>query len=588
MKRVFIVIVYLWMATAIVLASSCSRGFNVEFLNNRTATLHLDSPCEQTLWLPIEDGAPNALLTVEGSSLMSVPMRVRLAVDTVEYYMPLRLEATTKRLLIENCSFENKVWDCLHLGKKAPLNVTSDLRQQLHFTPSIGWINDPNGMVYHDGEWHLFFQYNPLGGRWNNMSWGHAVSRDLIHWEELPVALYPDSLGQIYSGSAVIDRHNTAGFGKETMVALYTSKKRYQSQSLAYSHDKGRTFTKYEGNPVLPSTRADFRDPKVFWHEPTSRWIMPLACGNAMEFYSSENLREWHFESRFGDQYGRHGSDWECPDLFELPYGDTTKWVLLCSITKDSEHGSSVQYFVGDFDGHTFVCDTPENYTDWLNYGRDNYALVTWSNAPAGRRVAIGWQNNWQYANKTHFPTENFRGYMTLAYDLSLIEWEGRAKLILRPAIEYDAHFKTIQTEPEMVVEDIRNVYHATQYDSPLRLDCRLEEIDAQIVGLRLFNDRGESVEISFNIAERKFTVDRSGSGNVNFHPKFINPSIAPMSQNGTQQLTLILDRCSVECFTDIASTSDLVFPSEGYNRIVFYTVGGIAKIKDLKVRKLQ
>ena len=556
------------------------QGFTLD-VRETSATITLDKARKQTLWLPIDNSAKEVTMQVKGSPLFTAPVTVRLADKQVECWMPLYLDKQTSQIEISKCKPEYVAWQNLKLGKN-PNPKIEDFRQHIHFSPEIGWTNDPNGMVWHEGEWHLFFQYNPLGTRWGNMSWGHAVSKDLAKWKQLPTALYPDSLGAIYSGSAVIDKHNTAGFGKDAIIAIYTSSYRSKSlkcqqQSIAYSLDNGRTFTKYEGNPVLPSTRRNFRDPKVFWHEPTSRWIMPLACGKGMEFYSSSNLKEWTFESRFGDKYGCHFDVWECPDLVELPYKGGTKWVLFCSITKDAEHGSSVQYFVGEFDGHTFTCDTPEAYTDWINYGRDNYATVTWSNVPDGRCVALAWQNNWKCCSREKFPTVGYRGYMSLAYELQLIEHEGKAKLVSRPAREYNDYFKRTLCEKEVAVTAPQTLYKFKKVDSAYRLTIDIDKIDSTTFGIRLSNDQGENLDICFDPANREFRVDRRTSGAVDFNSKFPSVSVTPMSATEKQSLTVVVDRASVECFTDIAAVSNLVFPTEGYNHIELYTADGQA-----------
>ena len=560
-------------------STAFGRGFSLD-VNGDQATINLDKARKQTLWLPIDNSAKEVKMRVVGSSLFTEPVTVRLAEKSVDCWMPIYLDKSTSQIEIAGCRPEYVAWENLRIGKN-PNPEIEDFRQHIHFTPEIGWINDPNGMVWHKGEWHLFFQYNPLGTRWGNMSWGHAVSRDLVRWKQLPTAIYPDSLGAIYSGSAVIDKHNTAGFGKDAMIAIYTSSYRSanvkcQQQSIAYSLDKGRTFTKYEGNPVLPSSRRNFRDPKVFWHEPTSRWIMPLACGQGMEFYSSTNLKTWKFESRFGDKHGCHFDVWECPDLVELPYKGGTKWVLFCSITKDAAHGSSVQYFVGDFDGHTFTCDTPEAYTDWINYGRDNYATVTWSNVPDGRCVALAWQNNWKCCSREKFPTVGYRGYMSLAYELQLVEYEGRAKLVARPAREYDNYFKRVVLEQrgsEVVGE--QDLCRLESQGRACRLTFDFAELKAREFGVRLSNDRGERVDIRFDRAKRELRVDRRESGKVDFNDQVPSVSVAPMSAADEQSLTIVLDRASVECFTDIAAVSNLVFPAESYNRVEVYAVDG-------------
>ena len=404
--------------------------------------------------------------------------------------------------------------------------------------------------------------------------------------------MYPDSLGAIYSGSAVIDKANTAGFGKDAMVAIYTSSYRsrdksikVQQQSISYSHDNGRTFTKYEGNPVLPSQRRNFRDPKIFWHEPTSRWIMSLACGQAMEFYSSSNLKEWEFESRFGDEYGCHFDVWECPDLIELPYKDGTKWVLLCSITKSAEHGSSVQYFVGDFDGHTFKCDTPESYTDWVNYGRDNYATVTWSNVPDGRVVAVAWQNNWKCCSKEKYPTVGYRSWMSLVYELQLIEFEGKVKIVTSPAREYDSYFRHKQQYGNATINGKYDLATLKSVEGAYRLKLDIAKMD-DVCGVRLSNDVGEYVDICFDKTNREFRVDRRASGQVDFNELFPSISVAPMSAAEQQSLTIIVDRASVECFTDVAAVSNLVFPAEVYNRIELYTSEGAATIANVELTR--
>ena len=579
MKKLFQTLLLLFFAG---LSVAYGKGFSLD-VKEKSAVITLDRAKKQTLWLPIDNSAKEVKMTVNGSPFFTEPVTVRLAEKSVDCWMPLYLDKNTTRIELKGCKPEYIAWKELKMGKN-PNPKIEDFRQHIHFSPEMGWTNDPNGMVWHEGEWHLFFQYNPLGTRWGNMSWGHAVSRDLTKWKQLPTVMFPDSLGAIYSGSAVIDKSNTAGFGKDAMVAIYTSsyrnnKIKRQQQSIAYSTDNGRTFTKYEGNPVLPSTRRDFRDPKVFWHTPTERWIMPLACGQGMEFYSSKNLKEWKFESRFGDKYGCHFGVWECPDLVELPYKDGTKWVLFCSITKDAQHGSSVQYFVGDFDGHTFTCDTPEEHTDWINYGRDNYATVTWSNVPDGRCMALAWQNNWKCCSHADFPTVGYRGYMSLAYELQLIEHEGKAKLVATPAREYNNYFKKAALSSKATVEGQLELCQLKHQDRAYRLRFDFNEAQTSLFGVRLSNKHGEYVEICFDRAKRELRVDRRKSGMVDFNNKFPSVSVAPMSTAEMQSLTIILDRASVECFSDIAAVSNLVFPTEIYNHVELYTSGGPVEV---------
>ena len=563
---------------------ACGKPFSIEFQED-SATIRINKAKEQTLWIPLDNKAGEVQLTAVGSEEITVPLNARVAVESVQYWMPLNIDSSIQEITIEGVPAEAVAWQALKMGENP--NREEKYRQVAHFTPEIGWTNDPNGMVYHNGEWHLFHQYNPMGSRWGNMSWGHAVSRDLVKWEYLPVALYPDAIGAIFSGSCVIDKDNTAGFGKDAMIAIYTSAGSKQTQSIAYSTDNGRTFTKYENNPVLESEQVDFRDPKVFWHAHTQRWIMPLACGNAMEFYSSPNLREWHFESRFGEEYGCHNGVWECPDLFELPYKDGTKWVLLCSIWRDDQHGSAVQYFVGDFDGHTFVCDTPKEYTDWVGWGRDNYAIVTWGNAPDGRRVSLGWQDNWQYASGEEFPTTDFRAYMSLPCELKLIEHEGRAKLVSQPVKEYQNYLQPILTQSDIKIAEQYTVPAEVGENEALWIECVMENGGAQMMGVVLSNDKGEEVKIYFDNKKQAFKVDRTKAGNSSFHDNFAGVVAAPMSSAKEQRLTIVVDRASVECFTDISATSDLVFPTQDYNHITLYTVGGEATAKEIKVSRI-
>ena len=564
---------------------ACGKPFSIKFQED-SATIHISKAKEQTLWIPLDNLADEVQLTVVGSKEIPVPLNARVAVERVQYWMPLKLDASIQEVVIKGVPAEAVAWQALTMGKNP--NKEEKYRQLAHFTPEIGWMNDPNGMVYHNGEWHLFYQHNPIGSRWGNMSWGHAVSRDLVKWEYLPVALYPDAMCTIWSGSCVIDKNNTAGFGENAMVAIYTSAGSKQTQSIAYSTDNGRTFTKYENNPVLESEQADFRDPKVFWHEPTQRWIMPLACGNGMEFYSSPNLREWTFESRFGEEYGCHNGVWECPDLFELPYKDGTKWVLICSIWRNNQHGSAVQYFVGDFDGHTFTCDTPKEQTDWVGWGRDNYAIVTWGNAPDGRRVGLGWQDNWMYASNEEFPTTDFRAYMSLPCEMKLIEHEGRAKLVSQPVKEFSTYLQEIYSQENIAIASQYAVPAELGENEALWIECVMENSDAQVMGVVLSNDKGEEVKIYFDNEAQAFKVDRTKAGDSSFHERFAGVIEAPMSSAKEQKLTIVVDRTSVECFTDISAASNLVFPSQGYNHITLYTVGGKATAKEIKVSRLE
>lgn len=562
------------------LALGCTPEISVEHASNLSSVISLSESVE-CLWLPIEESAPEAQVIAVGANDRIAPSNIRLSQTKVDYYMPISMEGV-ERLRVENCSYENICWQQLTATPQAP---DCSYRQDVHFSPERGWTNDPNGMFYKNGEWHLYYQHNPYGSKWGNMSWGHAISRDLVNWEHYPAVLFPDELGAIFSGSAVVDKHNTAGFGEGAVVAIYTSAGARQTQSVAYSLDGGMTFTKYEHNPVLTSHRADFRDPKVFWYSPRERWIMVLAAGNAMEIYSSENLREWTFESRCGEDYGYHTGVWECPDLFELPYEGGTKWALLCSLSIPERGGSSVQYFVGEFDGHRFTPDKKQSEADVLNYGRDYYATVSWSGVEDGRKVVVGWQNNWDYAND--LPTKGYRGYMSIPHQLKLVNHCGEPKLVAEPAQEVLAHSHTLLSKEVVEIKDKYNAWRHDSGDGAFVVECNIENRSAQVVGLKLFNDNGEWVDVCFDFIDGLLRVDRTNSGKLDFNPRFASISVAPLSEATRQRVTIVVDRSSVECFTDIAAISNLVFPNGTYSRLSFYTIGGSAVINNLTIKKL-
>jgi fructan beta-fructosidase len=468
-------------------------------------------------------------------------------------------------------------------------------RPSYHFTPPQNWCNDPNGMVWYAGEYHLFYQHNPQGAKWGNMSWGHAVSTNLLHWEHLPVALLPDSLGDIFSGSAVVDENNTAGFqqdNEKTLLAFYTyNKDGYgQTQALAYSNDKGRTWTKYAQNPVLRRNdgNLDFRDPKVLWYAPGNKWIMALAAGSVIEFYSSANAKDWTYESAFGDGYGNHDGVWECPDLFETD----GKWVLLVNNSRNNEYGgraSATQYFVGDFDGKTFTSESPAQNepAHWLDWGNEHYALVTWSNAPGNRKIGIAWMNNWEYAND--IPGENFRGAMSVPRELTLVQENGKYCLKNEPVREIESLrgdeklFSGIKITNNHVV---KNLPASGAYE--LLMDIKKQS--AQKFGFTLENSKNEKVVITLDFENNTFSVDKTKSGITDFSDKFPATTIAPIAAKEAYQLRVLVDKCSIECFLDDGemSMTNLVFPNEPYRTIKFFSENGKSEINNLKISKLQ
>lgn len=429
-------------------------------------------------------------------------------------------------------------------------------RSVYHHSPSANWMNDPNGMYYdaEAGVWHLYYQHNPFGTTWGPMHWAHSTSTDLLHWEHQPIAISPDSIGTIFSGSAVIDRDNTAGFGANAVVAIYTqSEVMGQHQSIAYSTDGGMTFTPYEGNPVLMGDIADFRDPKVFWDELSNRWVMSLACQQEIRFYGSSNLKDWTFLSRFGQGYGTHDGVWECPDMVRLQGEGESKWVLLVNINPGGPFGgSATQYFVGEWDGNNFICaDEPEE-SKWLDYGKDHYATVTWAYAPDNRVTAIGWMSNWQYANQ--LPTVAFRSQNTIARDLSLYtDDEGEYRVAVKPSPESMALKGEVAKRPAdaCVVE--------------LELDG---DRDALIT---LSNAKGEKVVMTMDVHRRTFSMDRTASGDCSFSHEFAATTTAPLFvKRDTYHVILFIDHCSVEAFDAEGAwaMTNLVFPSEPYDQL--------------------
>lgn len=444
-------------------------------------------------------------------------------------------------------------------------------RPQIHFSPAQNWMNDPNGMVYVDGTYHLFYQYNPQGNEWGNMSWGHAVSTDLIHWTEQAVALMRDDLGDVFSGSAAIDKDNTAGFGANTMVALYTSASGVQQQSLAYSTDGGKNFVRYIGNPVIRNNDDNLRDPKVFWHEETKQWVMALAKGWKMgvDFYTSPDLKNWTYQSTFFKELaGRPSIQWECPDLIRM----NNKWVLLVSVNPGGPVlGSGTMYFVGDFDGKTFKADEL-SYPLWLDYGMDNYAGVTWSNT-GDRKVMIGWMNNWQYASNV--PCTPWRSAMTLPRELKLIEYDGKPLLANTVVSEIEKIAENWQTAGADL--DVKDAYQ-------LRITLDLEK-NASIT---LSNSSDEEFVLDINASARTLTAHRtSATGLTSFNGTFSVPSMqAPLCVNGnTVMLDLFIDQSSVEVFTQNGSMSmtNLVFPKSLYNHMTITGTTVEAQVRRLR-----
>lgn len=448
-------------------------------------------------------------------------------------------------------------------------------RPQFHFSPPENWLNDPNGLVYYDGEYHLFFQYYPDDIIWGPMHWGHAVSKDLVNWQHLPIALAPDELGYIYSGSAVIDWNNTAGFGEEAMVAIFTyhaPETEDQSQGIAYSNNEGRTWTKYEGNPVIPTPLniRDFRDPKVMWFENkegSGHWVMLLGAGSAILFYTSPDLKSWEPSGNFGFGYGSTSGLWETPDLFELPVDDglETRWVLTVGLSNHAPAGGSgLQYFVGSFDGQTFTSENPKDAVLWGDYGADFYAGQSWNNAPDGRHIWLGWMNNWHYA--ATIPTSTWRGSMTIPRELRLRRTDEGIRLVQTAVSELTQLRKTQYTWENLTITD--EIYPLSMVQSEtVEIVATIElPIEANGFGICVRVGNGEATAIGYAPKSNTLFVDRTHAGESDFNEQFAAIHTAPLKiTGGLLKLHIFVDRSSVEVFAQdgLITFSERIFPSE-------------------------
>jgi levanase/fructan beta-fructosidase len=526
-------------------------------LSDNHAMMRVES-ASRYLLLPVEEKAEIANLRVlNQNSEVIQSLNARLSVDKVDYYVPLEIKGAALLDIVFHGDRRSagavKDYACWREMKYDNTFDTANrerFRPAYHHTPVWGWMNDPNGMFYQDGVWHLCYQWNPYGSQWENMTWGHSISKDLIHWEALPAAIVPDGLGTIFSGSCVVDKENTAGFGKNAIIAYYTSAAESQTQSMAYSTDGGRTFKKYDKNPVITSNIPDFRDPHLFWHEPTGKWIMVLAAGQEMQIYSSANLKNWTLESSFGHGYGNHDGVWECPDLMKLPVRGTgkEKWMLICNINPGGPFGgSATQYFVGDFDGHRFTCESKPEVTKWMDYGKDHYATVSFDNAPDGRHVAIAWMSNWQYANQV--PTKQFRSANSIPRDLDLF-------------IDGDETYCGVTPSKEMLTVRGKSIKKPTE-------TCELVIDLKGSARWQLSNTRGERVIMEYDAVKKTFTMNREESGDLSFSEAFPVTTCAP-THGTVRQIRIYIDKCSLEAFDGEGkfAMTNLVFPSEPYNTV--------------------
>jgi len=512
---------------------------------------------QRYLLLPVQEKEEMvAIAVLDGKNEVTKRFNVRLAVDKVDYCVPL--EVGNGQLLDITFHGDRRTtgalkdfvcWREMKYVSEFDTENRERFRPAYHHTPLYGWMNDPNGMFYKDGVWHLYYQFNPYGSQWENMTWGHSTSRDLIHWEAQPMAIEADGLGAIFSGSCVTNGSD--------VVAFYTSAGQSQVQSMAVSKDNGRTFTKFSGNPILTSDVPDFRDPKVFWNEDARVWNLILAAGQEMRIYSSKDLKQWRQESSFGKEYGNHGGVWECPDLIKI--GE--KWVLICNINPGGPFGgSATQYFVGQFDGKKFTCESMPKVTKWMDYGKDHYATVSFYNAPEQRHVVLAWMSNWQYANQV--PTKQFRSANSIPRDLGLFTAGEETYVSVKPS-------------KEMLAVRGQKIKKPTE-------TCELVIDLKGSADITLSNAKGEEVVMRYDAQKQEFSMDRSKSGDVSFSEAFPCTTVAP-TYGQVKQLRIFVDRCSLEAFDADGkmAMTNLVFPSEPYN--IIKVKGGKTTIYEMK-----
>lgn len=607
-----------------------AQKMNIEH-HGDTTVISVQNPTKYLL-LPIQEEQDEAQVLLSTGSKDDTWMDVRLAQNGTDYYVPFALgNGKTATVKILGLKKDALAINLMRLSDTFDTTNTDYYRPSYHFTPLYGWMNDPNGMVYKDGEYHLYFQYNPYGSKWGNMHWGHAVSRDLIHWEHLDPAIARDPVGHIFSGSSVVDKKNTAGFGKDAIIAIYTnnSVNHDEVQCIAYSNDNGRTFTKYEGNPVLTPFDGlkDFRDPKVFWYEKDKCWFMIVSADKETRFYKSKNLKKWDYVSAFGKGLGQQPCQYECPDFFQLPVnGDekNKKWVMTMNINPGCWFGgSATEYFVGDFDGKNFTCPDA-NEVKWLDWGKDHYATVTFSNT-GSRVLAITWMSNWQYANLT--PFKQNRGANGLPRELKLYEKNGKYYISEDVAPEALALRKSTKELGSQTVEGEKAFAGATSgMEGAFEIEADVTADANGIAGIELYNNKREHTLIYIDMKEGKVVMDRTESGltdfgkqsvphdielawdkqraaegkqparienSINYKNDFALATWAPLSlcQEGkkTFHLDIFADKSSIELFVDggrIAMTN-LVFPVAPYENVKLYSQGGKAEFQNMKIHTL-
>lgn len=584
--------------------ASTTEGIEIDHLGVNNTLVRIKGESKYLL-LPVQESNDDAQVNVLVDGNLDRTINVRLAKSKVDYYVPFDLTPYRGRNIVMNIvtsqgrtsvreAKDDACWKNLTLSDTFDTTNREKYRPVYHHTPSYGWMNDPNGMFHKDGVWHLYYQYNPYGSKWQNMSWGHSTSKDLIHWTHEPIAIEPTGLGTVFSGSCALDTTDSAGFGSDAVIGMYTSAGVSQTQSLVWSKDNGRTFEFYPSNPVI-TLESEARDPNMFWDAKAGQWVLVLAhaLDHEMLIFTSPDMKDWTLQSSFG-KVGAQDGVWECPDLFKLKVDgtDKEKWVLICNLNPGGIFGgSATQYFIGDFDGKTFKADTDATGNipaKWMDFGKDHYATVSWSDAPDNRCTAIGWMSNWQYAGEV--PTMQFRSANTLPRDLSLFTAsDGELYLASTPSPE----MKALRGTPTVSVRNADIRKKAVSCPLPAANDgvCEiLVDVNARKsskINLTLANNAGEKVVMQYDVAAHTLSFDRRESGIVDFSQDFPAVTVAPtFEENGKISLRIFIDKSSIEVFGNDGrfAMTNLVFPENPYTSLSISSTGGNARIDNLKI----
>ncbi|MDE6338752.1 MAG: GH32 C-terminal domain-containing protein [Muribaculaceae bacterium] len=595
------------MAASAATFAGMAQDIKVEHLSPNHTFVRLTGN-DKLLLLPIQESVEDARINVIVDGKTERTFYARLTKNKTDFQVPFDLSPYAgKNVILEVLSHHDRssqreakddsAWSEITLADSFDTTNREKFRPMFHHTPEYGWMNDPNGMFYKDGVWHLYYQWNPYGSKWQNMTWGHSTSKDLVNWEHHPAAILPNGLGTVFSGSAAIDTENSAGFGENAVVAMYTSAGDSQTQSLAVSHDNGETFEIYPGNPVI-ALDSEARDPNFFWNSETKLWTLILAhaLDHEMLIFTSPDMKEWTLQSSFGKGLGAQDGVWECPDLMELTAADgSKKWVLICNLNPGGPFGGSgIQYFTGDFDGKKFTVDKDLNgnvSTKWLDFGKDNYALVSWSDAPGDERPVIGWMSNWQYA--ADVPTMQYRSANTLPSAMTLFKGtDGQYYASLYPVKEIDSArgALAVNVKKTSVSKSPKKFNLPAANNGICEIALTIDPKKNSDVTLTLSNSKGEEVAMTYDVETSTFSFNREKSGIVDFSRDF--PAITTAPTFGTSDrlsLRIFVDTSSIEVFGNDGrfAMTNLVFPNEPYSSLSISAEKGNAEISNLKIYSL-